>query len=313
MPSHRTNVYAGPYVDRASILRKDAAWLSAALVADETRFVPVWRSRSLVRLGESPTAVLLARESLLSFDPEGSILLGQFQGRAVFAIEVDAPEPPSLADAAEFADLRTTGALLPADDAGLLAYARAMVHWRQRHRFCGACGSATQPASAGHVMHCAACGTDAFPRIDPAIIVLISDGERALLGRQAAWPKGRFSTIAGFVEPGESLEDTVVREVREETGANVIDVHYHSSQPWPFPSSLMIGFLATASGTDPIVLHDAELEEARWITRAEIARGEIGLPPPASISFRLIAEWYDRDASRPLAEEPGVLLWSSKR
>lgn len=313
MSSHRTNVFAGPYVDRASVLRKDAAWLSAALVADDTRFVPVWRSRSLVRLGAAPAAVLLQRESLLTFEPETAILLGQFQGRPVFAVELDAPEPPSLADAAEFADLRTTGALLPADDAGLLAYARAMVYWRQRHRFCGACGGPTQPASAGHVMHCAACGTDAFPRIDPAIIVLISDGERALLGRQAAWPPGRYSTIAGFVEPGESLEDAVAREVREETGANVVDVHYHSSQPWPFPSSLMIGFLATASGTDPIVLHDAELEDARWITRAEIAGGGIGLPPPTSISFRLIAEWYDRDAPRPLADEPGVRLWSAKR
>jgi NAD+ diphosphatase len=310
----RTHVYAGPYVDRASVLRKDAGWIAAALDADETRFVPVWRTRSLVRVGDAPGAVLLARASLHTApDPDATILLGQFQGRAVFAFEIDAPEPPPLTEAAEFADLRTAGAVLPPDEAGLLAYARAMVYWRQRHRYCGACGTLTQPRSAGHVMHCASCGTDAFPRIDPAIIVLVSDGERALLGRQAVWPPGRYSTLAGFVEPGESLEDAVVREVREETGANVVDVHYHSSQPWPFPSSLMLGFLATASGTDEIVLHDAELEDARWFTRAQIAAGDVGLPPPQSISFRLIADWYDRNASRPLADEPGVRLWSSKR
>jgi NAD+ diphosphatase len=313
MASHTTNVYSGPYVDRSSELRKDAAWLAQALDAAETRFVPVWRSRSLVRIGTTPGAVLLQRETLVQFDPSAAILLGRFQGRPVFAVELDTPEPPTLADAAEFADLRTTGGLLPADEAGLLAYARAMVYWRHRHRWCGTCGAPTAPASAGHVMRCTACDTDYFPRIDPAIIVLVSDGERALLGRQASWPAGRYSTIAGFVEPGESLEDAVVREVREETGAHVLDVAYHSSQPWPFPSSLMIGFLASASGGDPIVRHDAELEDARWFSRAEIAAGGVGLPPPQSISFRLIAEWYDRGASRPLAEEPGVRTWSARR
>jgi NAD+ diphosphatase len=317
MPSRPTHVYAGPYVDRSSDRRKDAAWLAAALEDARTRFVPVWRSRSLVRVGEAPGAVLLEREMLVGFEaaltPGAAILLGRFHGCAVFAVELDAPEPPPLDEAAEFADLRTAGGLLPADDAGLLAYARALVYWRRRHRWCGACGAATEPASGGHVMHCAACDTDYFPRIDPAIIVLVSDGERALLGRQAAWPPGRYSTIAGFVEPGESLEDAVVREVHEETGAHVVDVAYHSSQPWPFPSSLMVGFLATASGQDPIVRHDAELEDARWFTRAQIAGGEVGLPPPQSISFRLIAEWYDRDAPRPLAEEPGVRSWNVRR
>jgi NAD+ diphosphatase len=317
MPIPPTHVYAGPYVDRASDRRKDRAWLAAALEDAATRFVPVWRSRSLVRGGDTPGAVLLQRATLGEFEtalaPGAAILLGQFQGHAVFAVELDAPEPPHLAEAAEFADLRLAGALLPSDEAGLLAYARALVYWRRRHRWCGTCGAATQPASGGHVMHCAACDTDYFPRIDPAIIVLVSDGERALLGRQASWPPGRYSTIAGFVEPGESLEDAVVREVHEETGARVADVAYHSSQPWPFPSSLMVGFLATASGQDPIVRHDAELEDARWFTREDIATGRVGLPPPQSISFRLIAEWYDRGAPRPLAEEPGLQTWAVRR
>src|SRR5690606_4413961 len=173
-------------------------------------------------------------------------------------------------------------------DAGLLAYARAMILWRQRHRHCGSCGAATRSESAGHVMKCTNpdCGAEQFPRLDPAVIVLVTDGERALLGRQASWPAGRYSTVAGFVEPGESLEDAVAREVREETGVEVDAVDYHSSQPWPFPSSLMLGFTAHASRTD-ILRVDDELEDVRWWTRAEIAGGAVGLPFTHSISFRL--------------------------
>ena len=138
-----------------------------------------------------------------------------------------------------------------------------------------------------------ACGIDHFPRLDPAIIVLVTDGERALLGRQAAWPEGRYSTIAGFVEPGESLEDAVVREVAEETGVQVAQVAYDSSQPWPFPSSLMLGFHAVAS-TEAITLRDGELEDARWFTRADLAAGHPALPPPGAISARLIDAWYNQ-------------------
>ena len=141
-----------------------------------------------------------------------------------------------------------------------------------------------------------ACGQQSFPRIDPAIIVLITDGERALLGRQASWPAGRFSTLAGFVEPGESLEDAVTREMYEEAGISVTDIRYHSSQPWPFPSSLMLGFTARALN-NVIALNDAELEDARWFSRAAVLRGEVGLPPPTSVSFRLIEHWLGDAAS----------------
>ena len=139
----------------------------------------------------------------------------------------------------------------------------------------------------------AGCGTEHFPRLDPAIIVLVTsaDGERALLGRQAAWPAGRYSTIAGFVEPGESLEAAVIREVEEETGVRVGDVRYDSSQPWPFPSSLMLGFSAVAR-THEITLRDGELEDARWFSRADIAAGNPALPPPGAISARLIDAWF---------------------
>jgi NAD+ diphosphatase len=188
-----------------------------------------------------------------------------------------------------------------------------MILWRQRHRFCGTCGAPARPESSGHVMRCTApsCGAEQFPRLDPAIIVLVTDGERALLGRQAAWPAGRYSTIAGFVEPGESLEDAVAREVLEETNVTVGEVEYHSSQPWPFPSSLMIGFSARAAA-DAVPRADEELEDVRWFTRAEIAAGTPGLPPPQSVSFRLIEDWYDSGSALPLRQTPGLKLWGRR-
>jgi NAD+ diphosphatase len=158
----------------------------------------------------------------------------------------------------------------------------------------------------------AACATDHFPRLDPAIIVLVTDGERALLGRQATWPEGRYSTIAGFVEPGESLEDAVAREVLEETGVPVLEADYHSSQPWPFPSSLMIGFTAQAASAS-VPRAGEELEDVRWFTRSEVAAGVPGLPPPQSVSFRLIEHWYDSGSSVPLRATPGLTTWGSRR
>jgi len=181
------------------------------------------------------------------------------------------------------------------------------VFWRNQHRYCGHCGAPTRSSSAGHVLQCSSpdCGFQQFPRLDPAIIVLVRHGERALLGRQSSWPIGRYSTIAGFVEPGESLEDAVIREVREETGIVVSRAHYHSSQPWPFPSSLMLGFMADAA-TTAIECADEELEEARWFTRADIEAAQNSaepvLPPPQSISYHLIESWHDDGAGRPLAQ-----------
>jgi NAD+ diphosphatase len=166
-----------------------------------------------------------------------------------------------------------------------------MAVWRARHRYCGICASTLVAERAGHVMRCLKCGHESFPRIDPAIIVLVADGDRCLLGRQASWPPGRYSTIAGFVEPGESLEDAVAREVLEETAVRVRSVNYHSSQPWPFPSSLMVGFHATADSSQPVQVTN-ELEHARWFTRQELTQeGSLLLPPSQSISYRLITTW----------------------
>jgi NAD+ diphosphatase len=305
------NYLAGPYMERLAHLRKDEARLRAALSDPQTFFVPLWRTQNLI----SRAASNFAAEFLRGFSDFETlrgepILLGEFRSQLCFAIELPDTEPPALDLNAEFMDLRTVASDLDRDEGGILSYARAMVLWRERHRFCGRCGSPTVATQAGHVLVCTndQCKHQQFPRTDPAIIVLVTDGERALLGRQASWPAGRYSTIAGFVEPGESLEDAVRREVLEETGVPVGEVEYHSSQPWPFPSSLMLGFTAHAIGTD-IRQVDDELEDVRWLTRSQIAAGEVALPNPVSISFRLIEDWYDAGSAVPLREEPDARLW----
>lgn len=311
-PRSQPNPLAGPYLNRIAEWRKDEARLRAAIADETALLVPVWQSRSLVIQDTTGVSArfLSTVSSIGSIDTSELIFLGQFHERVCFAFEVVSESEPQLDANARFRDLRTIAGDLPTDEAGVLAYARAMVTWRERHRFCGRCGTPTASIQGGHVLKCTnpVCETQTFPRIDPAIIVLIHEGDRALLGRQASWPAGWYSTIAGFVEPGESLEDAVVREALEETGVTIDAVDYHSSQPWPFPSSLMIGFLAHAA-TTAIDLGDAELEEARWFTREQIAAGEAALPPPHSISFRLVEEWYDAKASRPLREESAARRW----
>ena len=317
LPRSHPNVLAGPYLERAAHWRKDEERLRAALADPATLFVPVWHARSAVVTssdGRASAYFAMGPQALAGLDTSGYILLGEFHERVVFAVAVAGETPPPLASGAELHDLRLIAGELSEDEAGLLAYARAMVHWREHNRYCGRCSLPMAAVQGGHVMQCSnpTCAHQQFPRLDPAVIVLVTDGERALLGRQPAWPPGRYSTVAGFVEPGESLEDAVAREVREETGVVVDEVIYHSSQPWPFPSSLMLGFTARASRTD-IDLSDEELEDARWFTRAQLAAGEIALPTTHSISFRLIEDWYDSERTTPLRAEPGVRMWQAPR
>jgi len=310
------NIFAGPYLDRAAHLRQDPEWFAAALADERSRAIPVWNSRNLIAEGDIPRAVYwelssLPPERLTSAD---LTLLGRFGEISYFTYEIDSIEPPPTAPGTRFEDLRLVAAVLPIDEAGLLGYARAIVSWRRRHRFCGTCGAKTIPAKSGHVLVCSdpSCRHEQFPRIDPAIIVLVSDGERALLGRQASWPVGRYSTIAGFVEPGESLEDAVAREVFEETGIEVDQIEYHSSQPWPFPSSLMLGFTAHARSTE-VRLRDEELEDARWFDRADLASNGTLLPPRQSISYRLIEHWFDAGWHTRLRDIQGSTPWPQSR
>ena len=290
----RPNFFAGPYIERRAELRETADWRSEALEDPSTQFLLGRGTAHLLLLEPTPRIAFVgANHPLVQTATESQfVLLGWFRGARVVLVETESESPTDPFPGARFEELRPLSAVLPAQEAGLLAYARALSIWRSRHRFCGRCGSPFVPERAGHVLRCSnsACGNESFPRIDPAIIVLVSDGEHALLGRQASWPAGRYSTIAGFVEPGESLEDAVAREVLEETGVRVMRARYQSSQPWPFPSSLMIGFQAIAE-PGAMIQVGGELEDARWFTRSQILDGTPILPPPHAISFRLIDAW----------------------
>ncbi len=301
----RPNVFAGPHVDRLKLANADAEFATRAIADGSARLIPVWKSRCPVYRTPSPSACLLRFESgpFAHIGVDEMILLGDYRGLAIFTTEIEAEKPPALLDGAEFADLRLAASLLPHDEAGLVAYARAMISFRHRHRYCGSCGAATRPERNGRVMICSreSCATEFFPRVDPAVIVLVTHADRVLLGRQSGWPAGRYSTIAGFVEPGESLEDAVRREVLEETGVETGAMIYQSSQPWPFPRSLMLGFRAEARTTE-IRLGDRELEDARWFDLADLASGSM-LPFSQSIARRLIEEWFESVTGRPLAGE----------
>jgi NAD+ diphosphatase len=303
MDSNRPNFFAGPYIDRRADAREDVNWPASALADPQTLYIVARDTAQLMYTSPQPRIAFVTRDhpALHNPDPYSLVLLGWYQGaRCVLAeLAPDQPfEPPA---GASFEELRPLSPLLPAEQAGLLAYVRAMTIWRQRQRFCGVCGFKALPERAGHVIRCTnvAESHEFFPRIDPAIIVLVTDGERALLGRQASWPPGRYSTIAGFVEPGESLEDAVLREVFEETAVTVTNPRYDSSQPWAFPSSLMIGFQAQAERGSQIRTGE-ELEDARWFTRAEIRSDGLPFVPPShSISFRLIATWLESEPGEP--------------
>lgn len=298
------NFYAGGGLDRAGLLRKDAAWLAAARAQAATRFVVLWHDQNLIVSPQAePHAALLPWARVAALAREEPILLGVAEEMTYFAIDLsghDAPLPAVAADEPmEFLDLRRVGPLLSRMEGALLAYARGIAYWHARHRFCGVCGSATRSEEAGHVRRCtnAACNSLHFPRTDPAVIMLVHDGERCLLGRKAGWTPGMHSTLAGFVEPGESLEEAVAREVFEETGITVDEVTYHSSQPWPFPASLMLGFHARARSRD-IHIDPGEIEAARWFDRRWILAHEdddsFRLSRRDSIARRLIEDWLGR-------------------
>jgi len=288
-------------LERASEVREHEERLRELFRGPECCIVAVSADRNLVADDDGARAVWLTTQDLDVGEDEETVFLGVIDGRACFALDLAADDPrlPQLERHGRFTELRSIGPLMADAELSVLSYARGMCHWHRRHLFCGACGHRTAAARGGHVRRCTndACGIHHFPRTDPAIIVLVNDGDRCLLGRKPEWPEGRFSTIAGFVEPGEAVEQAVVREVNEETGIEVAEVSYHSSQPWPFPASVMLGFHACAAGSRSIELVDGELEDARWFSRGEVGRalersGPLRLPPRISIARRLIEDWY---------------------
>jgi NAD+ diphosphatase len=291
------NVFAGAFVDRSGELRKDADWLADALTSDDSRFVAVWNDKFLVGVETAGVVLLEGRQLDHAAAEQELIFLGIFRDSPTFAIEIGGDDAP-FQELGEFQELRYLGTVLPPDEANLVAHARALVLWHASQVFCGTCGSAARPGAAGNSRICIndSCGREIFPRVDPAIIVLVEHGDRCLLGRQQSWPEGRYSTIAGFVEPGESLEDAVRREIYEETNVRVGKVTYHSSQPWPFPSALMLGFTAEATTTD-IELNDGELDDARWFTREDLLSDFPKLPFRISIARRLVDDWLGLENS----------------
>jgi NAD+ diphosphatase len=279
---------SGSY-DRVAERRPDDDWLAEAWASAGTRVLTIAGTRLYAPDG----AVGWARSDEA---PDGlRVLLGTEGERTTFAVIA----PPELATDDSWVGLRAVLAQVPAEDATYLLHAIGLAEWHAAVRFCPRCGGPLEPRNAGHVLHCTACGREQFPRTDPAVIMLVTDeDDRALLGRQRVWPPGRWSTLAGFVEPGETLEDAVRREVREETGVVVGEVRYVASQPWPLPASLMLGFTARADRTD-IDVDGEEIEEARWWSRADALAGardgSLVIPPGVSISRKLIVDWYGDD------------------
>jgi NAD+ diphosphatase len=284
-------------VDRATERRTDPDWLGARWAEPGTRVLVVDDGHALVRFGDENTELVLLPVAQAPDGPR--FLLGVDDGgRAYFG--VTAPLPDGGAAAAgqvKPASLRQVGALLGDRDAGLLTHAVALANWHATHTHCPRCGALTNLVTGGHSRICPVDGSEHFPRTDPAVITLVTDArDRALLAHNSSWPEHRVSILAGFVEPGESAEHAVEREVAEETGITVHEVQYLGSQPWPMPASLMLGFWARVNGVQEIHVDEEEISEARWFSRAELrasmASGEIRLPPPVSIAYRIIESWY---------------------
>ncbi len=286
-------------VDRAVARRSDTEWLAQAWADPRTRVLAVDAGRALVRSGGGSDELVFVPSAQA---PDGvRFLLGIDAGGVVyFGVAGPLPRADSVqvpGSEVRSATLREVGPQLSDRDVGLMTHAVALGNWHAVHGHCPRCGAVTEPELAGHARRCVADGSEHFPRLDPAVIMLVTDPEdRCLLARNAMWPEKRVSILAGFVEPGESAEQAVAREVHEETGITVGDVHYVGSQPWPMPHSLMLGFRASATGSLEIRVDAEEILEAHWFSRDElraaVASGEIRLPPPPSIAHRIIASWY---------------------
>jgi NAD+ diphosphatase len=283
-------------VDRSAHLRANTSWLEAAWADQATRVLSVQQGRALCDLTEG--AVRLGFTSPQQAPDGVRLLLGTDQdGQAFFGVAGPLPEPPG--PSFRPVSLREAGPLLSDRDAGLMTHAVALANWHETFTHCPRCGSPTDPFAAGHARRCPVDASEHFPRVDPAMIVAVTDPQdRLLLARNALWPQRRVSILAGFVEAGESAEQAVVREVQEESGIAVASVHYLGSQPWPLPQSLMLGFRATAASTQIRVDAD-EIAEANWYSRDElraaIDNGDLLLPPPVSIAHHIIVAWYGEE------------------
>lgn len=290
--------FAGNPLHRASNERRDDSWVGDLLQAESSRFLPFHKLSPLTQASDSRTLLWLDAATRAKLDPAANtIMLGTQDGIAHFAIDLEEDPIETLAlEGAEFSETRGVALDLPPTEAGIIAHARALLDWHRRHSFCPKCGGTTQSRRAGAMRKCDSCGAEHFPRTDPVAIMVVWRGDKCLLGRRPGRPPGNFSTLAGFIEQGETIEEAVRREVFEEVGVRIDDVSYVTSQPWPFPSNLMIGCLAHATSHE-YAIDDEEIAEARWFTRDEVQaaiRGEEGdlvIPNYVAIAHHILKAW----------------------
>lgn len=306
MPLPVLNTFAGNPLDRAGDRRNDPEWLVEQAANPEALALVMWQGKPLVEdHAEGPRLQWLALDHARVVVPDREVFLGLWKSAPVFAVEVEGPVDPTagpLQGLGAFPEMREAAGVLSDADAAMAGLAKSLFDWRARHGFCAACGQASDTASGGWKRICPACGTEHFPRVDPVTIMLaIYKGgaePKCLLGRQAAWPEGRMSALAGFLEPGETIEEGCAREIEEEAGLRVTAVRYHSSQPWPFPSQLMIGLFADVDSDDARP-DQTELEAVAWLTRQEAAdvlagrHPSIKAPPKIAIARSLLQAWVD--------------------
>ncbi|HEY3778215.1 MAG TPA: NAD(+) diphosphatase [Rhizomicrobium sp.] len=297
--------FTGNRLDRASDRRTDAAWVAAQRTRADSRIFPFRNLQPFVRENTHAGFFAPGPWERLAGPDAVCVFLGLGDGRAVFALDVSAApedlEQDTLFGSGQFVDMRSAAALLPSDEVAILGQAKALIDWHARHGFCPRCGAPTTLVDAGYRRHCDACGAEHFPRTDPVVIMLAIHGEDCLVGRGRHFAPGMFSALAGFIEPGETIEEAVRREIFEEAGIRIGRVTYHATQPWPFPSSLMIGCFAEALSRE-IRIDDNELAEARWLGRAEaraLLRGEshaeMRVPNPIAIAHHLLNTWAGED------------------
>ena len=302
--SRFANTFSGNPLDRAGDRRADPRWIAEQREHPDAVALVLWRGEVLVEPGPEGERLAWLRLDMAE-DAAGreGLFQGLWRDAPVFAVEFTGAADPTagpLQGLGRFQEMRGAGALLPAAEAAMAATAKSLLDWHEHHGLCSACGQATEVADGGWKRVCPACAVQHFPRVNPVTIMLPVFGDRCLVGRQAAWPAGRMSALAGFLEPGESIEEGCARELMEEAGLTAVRVAYHSSQPWPFPSSLMIGLIAEVEDDDATP-DQTELEAVRWLTRDELRRvlasdeGWDGVkpPPPLAIARTLMQAWAD--------------------